>query len=409
MQQSKIAIGCFSEDFTGACEAASVFSASGLNTLLLNRLPEGNVLPEPVQAVVFPLNRYDNSSQTRPEKIHEALSFLQENDTGKIYYKYASDVRDFSSLAETVGLLLKECRQQYTLLCPAFPALGCTVENGWVLLESESPGADFRSAIQSKGENPGFVMPQDLLYGRMERRGDYLTEKTWKHPYFYVIPDHGDERDGAQIANEFSSLRLLTGSGGLAGSLANQIAGVNASPRVFSQPPDVGGRCLAIACSCTSIVREQVEAFVETGNPSYQIDPHLLGSGEQSADSLIALVRGSSPRPVLLYNSNMFNSRSYDFSLDDNQDNSLLLEQTMGKIAMRAIDLEISKIIVLGDTASQSVANQLDTPFFFVGRSLFPGISVMIPANHKSTRFLFVHGGCFESSFLSDVLRALQY
>jgi len=111
------------DDLTGACDAAVAFAARGLrSTVWLN--PAAAPFHEGVNAI---------STDTRdapPEAFRDALSRLPALEPCLIFKKIDSTLRGHPG-AE-IAILLETFACDTAIITPAFPAMGRTVENGWL-------------------------------------------------------------------------------------------------------------------------------------------------------------------------------------------------------------------------------------------------------------------------------------
>ena len=144
--KNKFYIGCVADDFTGAGDVASFFVKAGLVTVLYNGIPDdSHTVAEGTQAVVIALK---SRTQDREQAVADSLrafGWLLQEGARKLYFKYCStfDSTKEGNIGPVADAVMEKFGYPYTILCPALPVNGRTVEKGklyvnGVLLEESS-------------------------------------------------------------------------------------------------------------------------------------------------------------------------------------------------------------------------------------------------------------------------------
>ena len=228
----KIKLGCIADDFTGAGDAASFLAEGGLRTILVNGIPgEDFLLPDDCEAVVIALK---SRTQKKEDAIRDSLAgirWLAVHGTEKFYFKYCStfDSTPEGNIGPVTDAILEELGEKMTILCPALPANGRTVQNGilyvnGVRLEDSSmrnhpltPMRESRISLLMKpqGKYESLELSRDLLGQSEEKVRELVEEFAHTHTHGYLIPDHIDDEDARRIVRLFGNLRFLTGGSGI--------------------------------------------------------------------------------------------------------------------------------------------------------------------------------------------------
>ena len=131
--------GCIADDFTGASDAASFLVKGGMSVRLYNGIPdiqaqdnETGRQEEEAQAVVIALkSRTQETGQAVADSLR-AARFLLDQGVKQVYFKYCStfDSTPKGNIGPVADALMDLLDVPCTILCPALPVNGRTVENG---------------------------------------------------------------------------------------------------------------------------------------------------------------------------------------------------------------------------------------------------------------------------------------
>jgi uncharacterized protein YgbK (DUF1537 family) len=141
-------IGAIADDLTGATDLALMLSREGMKTVQVVGVPEEGFDYRGADAVVVALKSRTTPAQSAVEESLAALKQLQAAGARQIIFKYCST---FDSTAEgnigpVTDALMDAMDEDLTIVCPAFPANGRTIYQGYLfvgdLLLSDSPMKD---------------------------------------------------------------------------------------------------------------------------------------------------------------------------------------------------------------------------------------------------------------------------
>lgn len=231
-------LGCIADDFTGASDAASFLVKGGMSVRLYNGIPdiqaqdnETGRQEEEAQAVVIALKSRTQETARAVADSLAAARFLISQGVKQIYFKYCStfDSTPTGNIGPVADALMDFMKAHYTILCPALPVNGRTVEDGRLMVDGiplhhshmknhpltpmwdsridklMEPQSRYSCRCMGARELDDFAAGVDS-----GKTGDRLSGGP-----FYIIPDYRSQEDGERIASMFGHLPLLTGGSGL--------------------------------------------------------------------------------------------------------------------------------------------------------------------------------------------------
>ena len=251
------------DDLTGAGDTVVSFARSGWSSLL--SLSGGWPHEPEEEAVAVTLD-----SRRDPRAEHVTARAVGDLDPSLLYLKIDSTVR--GRVAEQVrGAVAGRRRTRpgaYAVLCPAYPAMGRTVEDGHVFVHGVPV---HRSAA---GDDPVTPVTESdlrvLVPGAALAAGDDLAAaiREASRRSDVVVVDARDQADLDRVADAVAAIgpdAVPVGSAGLAIALARVWRTTEpTAPRPVEVPPE--GRSLVVVSSLHPVAREQVadlEARVE--------------------------------------------------------------------------------------------------------------------------------------------------
>ena len=132
-------LGCIADDFTGAGDAASFLVKGGMSVRFYNGIPseqdpEGTA--DDAQAIVIALKSRTQETSAAVEDTRKAAQFLLRQGAEQLYYKYCStfDSTPAGNIGPVSDALIELMKVPYTVLCPALPVNGRTVEAGRLMV-----------------------------------------------------------------------------------------------------------------------------------------------------------------------------------------------------------------------------------------------------------------------------------
>ena len=413
----KIKLGCIADDFTGAGDAASFLAEGGLRTILVNGIPgEDFLLPDDCEAVVIALK---SRTQKKEDAIRDSLAgirWLAVHGTEKFYFKYCStfDSTPEGNIGPVTDAILEELGEKMTILCPALPANGRTVQNGilyvnGVRLEDSSmrnhpltPMRESRISLLMKpqGKYESLELSRDLLGQSEEKVRELVEEFAHTHTHGYLIPDHTDDEDARRIVRLFGNLRFLTGGSGILKTLAESLKTAEQDEKFF---PGVHGMALIVAGSCSVATRAQELHYEHHGGNVIRLRDDGVLSGEESPEVLWKKICDFSGS-VLVY--------AYDapegLAEKRNEEGRRLaakIEETLAGTTLLAVKNGYRRIIAAGGETSGAVIQAMGYHAFWIGDSIAPGVPVLVPLEDPEIRIVLKSGNFGQEDFFLRALR----
>ena len=408
-------LGCIADDFTGASDAASFIVKGGMSVQFYNGIP-GNQSPgsEPdkAQAIVIALKSRTQETGEAVEDSLKAARFLLSQGVKQIYFKYCStfDSTPQGNIGPVADALMDLLQAPYTLLCPALPVNGRTVENGNLMVNGvflheshmkNHPLTPMRESRIQKLMEPQSPYPcHDLSSEELE---EFSPENLPAKP-FYLIPDYKNQEDGEKIAAVFGHLPLLTGGSGLLEPLARIWTG-KLSEKGSIPESGTKGKALLVAGSCSKATLEQIAWYKGQGNPCYKLDPRAMIEGRQTEEDAwrFAEEHGSHINGVLIYSSDTPEKVKEIQSLGKER-TAAMLEGATAALAVRAVNSGYTRIISAGGETSGAVTKALGFSSYWIGESVAPGVPVMVPAERPDIRLILKSGNFGQEDFFQRAL-----
>ena len=406
--------GCIADDFTGASDAASFLVKGGMSVRLFNGISEMEVrgAQEEAQAIVIALKSRTQETQGAVADSVKAAAFLLEQGVRQIYFKYCStfDSTPKGNIGPVADALMDLTRAPYTILCPALPVNGRTVEGGRLLVNGvpleESPMKNhpltpmwdcrLHKLMEPQSQYPCFyVNPKDLK--------DFLNSANAQEPC-YLIPDYRDARDGERIASAFFHLPLLTGGSGLLEPLARlwtqKLSAKGSIPKSGTR-----GLALLVAGSCSRATLGQIAWYQSQGEPCYKLDPEAMLEGRQSVEDAWSFIKAhtSKEHTVLVYSSDT-PERVKEFQRLGAGKVAAMLENALAELCIRAVASGYTRIISAGGETSGAVSKGLGFTSCWIGESVAPGVPSMVPAGQTDVRLVLKSGNFGQEDFFARAL-----
>ncbi|GAA1915640.1 four-carbon acid sugar kinase family protein [Nocardioides hwasunensis] len=275
------------DDLTGAGDTVVSFARSGWSSLLSL---SGGWRHEPEQdavAVTLDSRRDPRAAQLTAQAVADLAPDL-------LYVKIDSTVR--GRVAEQVlGAVAGRRRSRpgaYAVLCPAYPAMGRTVEDGRVLVDGVpvDEGAAAHDPVTPVEESD----LRRLVAGAGHARGEDLVEaiRAASRDHDVVVVDARDQADLDRVAAAVAELgadALPVGSAGLAVALARVWRTEDpATPVPVALAP--GSRSLVVVSSLHPVARAQVAELEAAADATVDLlvtsSDVVAGTAEQQARDL---------------------------------------------------------------------------------------------------------------------------
>lgn len=408
-------LGCIADDFTGASDAASFLVKGGMSVRLYNGIPENEaeeINSAQAQAIVIALKSRTQETEYAVADSLKAAGFLLEQGVKQIYFKYCStfDSTHQGNIGPVADALMDLLHAPYTLLCPALPVNGRTVEKGMLMVngvplhESHmknhplTPMWDCR--IHKLMEPQSRYSCKNLELDEMEK---FSGKDIGENP-FYLIPDYKNQEDGERIAGAFGQLPLLTGGSGLLEPLARiwtkKLSAEGSIPKSGTK-----GKALLLAGSCSKATLGQIEWYQNQGAPCYKLDPRAMMEGQQTIEDAWRFIEdySSETNTVLVYSSDT-PEKVREFQKLGTKEVADMLEGTAAKLAARAVEAGYTRIISAGGETSGAVTKGLGFSSYWMGESVAPGVPVMVPVERTDIRLILKSGNFGQEDFFGRAL-----
>lgn len=409
-------LGCIADDFTGASDAASFLVKGGMSVRLYNGIPDvrSEYLPEEEpQAVVIALKSRTQETSAAVADTLKAAQYLLARGVKQIYFKYCStfDSTPAGNIGPAADALMDLMNVPCTLLCPALPVNGRTVEDGKLMVNGiplhESHMKNHPLTPMWDCRIDRLMEPQSryschILHTEDLRKG--MPEILADEPY-YLIPDYRTPEDGKRIADVFGQLPLLTGGSGLLEPLAqNWTKRLSSDGRIPDSRTD--GPALLLAGSCSKATLSQIAWYRSQGNPCYKLNPKSMLEGTQTVDDAWKFLEEhrDAAGSVLIYSSDT-PEKVKEFQKLGAEKVASVLENATAELAVRAVKAGFTRIISAGGETSGAVTKGLGFSSYWIGESVAPGVPIMTPAESPGIRLVLKSGNFGQEDFFD---RALQ-
>lgn len=419
--------GCVADDFTGASDVASFLADAGLKTVLVNGIPsEDWNAEEGIQAIVIALKTRTMPVKEATDISLKAFLWLKHAGARKLYFKYCStfDSTREGNIGPVIDAVFERFSLPYTVLCPSLLVNGRTVKGGSLFVygvplhESHmkdhplTPMWDSRiqELMKAQGKFPCIMAAEDTLTDVAEcaRLKEQLDGITKKGEHVYLVPDYYEEEHGEIIAETFRDLDFFTGGSGLAGAIGKLLAaGLNENQNGNLEDHPVAAeqteqKAILLAGSCSAITLKQIKTYQKAGHPSYRIRPLALVTGEGDEEEIWQWAKAQKGVPLL------YSSAPSQEILDNQKAGkemvSSRLEQTMAHIAVRAAEEGYTSIIVAGGETSGAVTQALGCKSYYIGKSVAPGVPVMVPLERPELRLVLKSGNFGQEDFFEKAI-----
>lgn len=422
----QIVVGCIADDFTGASDAASFLAKAGLRTVLFNGIPTDSESygKDEIEAAVVALKTRTQETASAVEDSMKALSWLKEMGAKYFYSKYCStfDSTPKGNIGPVMDAALELTGAKASILCPALPVNervvkdGCLYVNGVPLHESPMKNhpltpmweADIEKLMEPQSAYPCIKINRDKLY-------NLTKEEIWKEldefgkdkEHYYIIPDYVEEGDAKRLTEVFGDMILLSGGSGILTELGRRHK--KNQDRENEILDGTKGKALILAGSCSVATLGQIDTYQNTDNYSYKIDPMKLLGGELNAGLIWERVmRESWGKEILIYSSDSA-KQVKEIQKKGADKAAHIIEQTMADLAVLAVENSYTRIIVAGGETSGAVTKALGFDSYYIGKSIAPGVPVMVPLKSKDIRLVLKSGNFGQSDFFMRALEDTQY
>lgn len=396
--------GVIADDFTGASDAASFLVKSGNRVVMMTSNHINNI--KDCDCIVVALKIRSVKPGIAIEQVKEVLQLFNELNVDKIYYKFCStfDSTPKGNIGVVMDYLLEAFNERYTILVPSLPINGRIVKNGFLYVNgtllSDSSMKNHPLNPMWDSYIPNLMKPQSKYECYVISEGNSDIIDHIKDDKFYLIPDYKNEDDGMKIAIKFKDLKIFGGGSGILEYLCfNQII-----KSQYTENKIKNEKAIIVCGSCSKNSALQIRKF-QANNKTIKINSSELLENKISAHSLINIVEKNLPDVTLIYSDGIEMemrafSKHKDFSKISN-----LVEQLNADICVLAIRRGFNKIIVAGGETSGAVILKMGYDSFIIGKSISPGIPILIPTENSEIKLVLKSGNFGDEDFFEKAIR----
>lgn len=407
---NKIFLGLVADDFTGASDAASFLAEAGLSVILCNEIPKK--FEQKPDAIVIALKSRTIPANEAVQQSINAFKWLKSKGAEQIYFKYCAtfDSTEKGNIGPVTDAVLNEFGLDYTVVCPALPVNGRTVHDGILYVNGipleqshmkDHPLTPMKDSyvprlMEKQSKCKAYVISIEEMKAIANGTGKLKKPENYSGHFCYV-PDYYEEAHGDLIAEVFGDIPFLTGGSGLAGALGRRYVKkniINAKSANSFQRSD--GKALLLAGSCSKITLEQIREY-QKYHESLQIVPEKLLNGEQTTENIFNWIKTHGDE-VLVFSSQSPEEMKKAQKLGRERVANAI-ESVLSAVALKAIENGYTKIISAGGETSGAITKALGYSTFYIGKSVAPGVPVMIPVENSRLRIVLKSGGFGQKDF----------
>jgi uncharacterized protein YgbK (DUF1537 family) len=418
-------LACIADDITGASDLALMLASNGMSVTQILGVPGHN---EPIEtdAAVVALKIRTAAVDFAVEQATTAADRLLALGATQLYFKYCStfDSTPAGNIGPVSDALLFSTGDDFSVVCPAFPANGRTIKDG-ILYVNGLPLAE--SSMQ---HHPLTPMTRSNLLEMMDEQThagasglvNLATVKTGvdairqrlselrSEGKRYAVLDCDCDQDLHLLAEACDQLKLVTAASGLAMGLpANFTRKGLLTPGNghASIPQKITGQPVVLAGSCSQTTRAQVAAMSSL-HSAILVDPMQLKETpehlrmlKQQAESAWCL------GPVLVYSSADASVVKHAQDTIGFETSAELVEHALSSIAVHLAERGASKFIVAGGETSGAVAEALQLKLLQTGPQIDVGVPWMIRNGDKPLVIAFKSGNFGQPDFFMQAMAML--
>jgi len=378
-------LGAIADDVTGGTDLASVLRRGGLTVVqTLDTL----AIPAGADAVVVSMKTRTVAAGEARSRAGLAAEALRAAGADQIYFKYCStfDSTDDGNIGPVIDELSARLHADFTIACPAYPALERTVYAGHLFV-----GTQLLSDSSMRHHPLTPMTDANLLrvLGRQTRRRVGLVElatveegprataaryaELARTGHQVAIVDALSDRHLDVVAEASDGLRLVTGGAALGGALA-RINYKSRGSRETERSLVVRAPIAILSGSCSAATLSQVEEAAGV-MPTREIDPLKIAGSSAQLPRLIdwaceQIEHGS----MLLYSSGDRDKVQAVQREVGHIAAARLVENAFSAIAVALAERGVRTFVVAGGETSAAVLQALRIRVLTFGDELDPGV-----------------------------------
>jgi uncharacterized protein YgbK (DUF1537 family) len=385
-------LGAIADDLTGATDLALMISRQGMNTVqVIGALPEGGDFGD-ADAVVIALKSRTIAAADAVSMSLASAKALRAAGAEQLFFKYCStfDSTDEGNIGPVAEALLAEVGADFTIACPAFPAAGRSIYQGYLFvgdaLLSESsmkdhPLTPMRDAslvrvLQRQVRGKVGLIPLSVVEAGVTAIRDGFRRAKAAGERFVIVDAIRDDHLRA-IGAACAGMALVTGGSGVAMGLPDNFRAANklatrSPPSTLEAPP---GKSVILAGSCSTATRGQIQTAIDAGAPTLRLDALEIASGETTARRVADwVVRAEGPHHPLVYSSADPSAvRAVQEKLGVARAGELL-EGILADVGRLLLARGYTRFLVAGGETSGAVVAALGVNALRIGPEIDPGV-----------------------------------
>ena len=377
-------LGAIADDVTGGTDLASVLRRGGLTVV---QTFDTATVPAGVDAVVVSMKTRTVPAEVAKSSAARAAESLQAAGAEQIYFKYCStfDSTDDGNIGPVIDELSAGLHADFTIACPAYPALGRTVYAGHLFVGTQLLSA---SSMRHHPLTPMTDANLVRVLGRQTRSRVGLVElgtledgprataarfaELARTGHQVAIVDALFDRHLEVVAAASAGLRLVTGGAALGGALAR--TNYRFRGRAENAPPfPVRAPVAMLSGSCSAATLSQVEQAAGV-MPTREIDPLKIAASPAELPRIIEWACEQIERGSLLLYSTGEPGRIQAVQGRLGLAAAGLVERTFGSLAVALAERGVRTFVVAGGETSAAVLQALRIRMLTFGDELDPGV-----------------------------------
>ncbi|MEM7041246.1 MAG: 3-oxo-tetronate kinase [Pseudomonadota bacterium] len=418
-----VLLGAIADDFTGATDLANTLVGRGMRAVQTIGLPDSDLDLGDVDAIVIALKSRTSPVADAVTSSLEALAWLRSRGVRQIVFKYCStfDSTPSGNIGPVSDALMEAIGADLAIICPAFPAAGRRVFQGHLFV------GDQLLSDSSMRDHPLTPMRDSnlvrLMAAQCLRKVGLIPHETVaagaevicqsfeilkKEGITYAVVDAITDHDLETIAAAAADHPLITGGSGIALGLPQNFRHAGRlTEAVQPKAPDIAGRALILAGSCSQATRAQI-ARAKARWPHRKLDVDRLATGDQEIEDVLAWAAGhDGEEPILIYGSAdpdevVATQARYGRECAGN-----LVENALGRIAKMLVDQGIRRLIVAGGETSGAVVSALGVRALHIGAEIAPGVPWTETHGEPALALALKSGNFGRETFFEDALNML--
>ena len=412
-------LGCIADDFTGATDLAGTLVKSGMSTVQLIGVPEGNMPPVQAEAGVVALKSRTVPAAEAVAQSITALDWLRDQGCTQFFFKYCStfDSTDNGNIGPVADALMAALETEFTIFCPAYPANGRTVFKGYLfagdVLLNESGMQDHpltpmtdpnlvRVLRRQTKTKVGLVDHQTV--GRGTEAVQQAFEGLKAAGIRMAVVDATNEADLMTIGAAANGMAMVTGGSGIAIGLPKNF---DIADGVADQLPKIKGLSAVISGSCSQATQGQVANFMRN-HPAFQIQPLKLAAGQDSAAAAIEwALQKITDGPVLIYSTDQPGKVQAVQAELGREAAGDIVEQALARVADGLVKAGVRKLIVAGGETSGAVVSKLGVCGLRIGPEIDPGVPWTVSVGDPEIALALKSGNFGGPNFFEDAFEKL--